>query len=331
MKISSGTRTSDPIFDSKLTATTVQNDLLLFENQIPFFVLEKLFRLTVDRIPNNRPRKFSLTDYVSLYFGNIMSPEESSANSSAAATSCGSPIDTVFWISGNKIMKSSEEDEVLTNASYYHILHKIHEDYRPHSPADQIENKELSEFMPCASELDHAGVKFVRGTGKDLLDVKFTEPKGPFWWCHRARFEIPTLAICDPTEPFLRNLIAFEQCCPGVSQHFTSYAFLMGMLVNSDKDVELLKKAGVLRNYLGGSEDSTDLFDNLCKEAVLGGFFFADTCNRATEYSERFLQKNLRGVRRTYFDHPWTLIAFCLGIIPFGMTMVSLLSRVSFN
>ncbi|KAE9447688.1 hypothetical protein C3L33_20414, partial [Rhododendron williamsianum] len=323
MKISSGTRTSDPIFDSKLTATTVQKDLLLLENQIPFFVLEKLFRLTVDRIPNNRPHMFSLTYYVSLYFGNIMSPEESSTNSSAAATSCGSPSDTVLWISGNKIMKSSEEDEVLTNASYYHILHKIHEDYRPHNPADQIENKELSEFMPCASELDYAGVKFVHGTGKDLLEVKFTEPKGPFWWCQRAHFEIPTLPICDPTEPFLRNLIAFEQCYPGVSQHFTSYAFLMGMLVNSDKDVELLKKAGVLCNYLGGSEDSTDLFDNLCKEVVLGEFFFADTCNRAIEYSERFWQKNLRGIKRTYFDHPWTLIAFCLSIIPFGMILDS--------
>ncbi|KAE9447482.1 hypothetical protein C3L33_20620, partial [Rhododendron williamsianum] len=270
MKISSGTKTSDPIFDSKLTATTVQNDLLLLENQIPFFVLEKLFRLTVDRILNNCPNMFSLTYYISLYLGNIMSPEESSTNSSATATSCGSPSDTVLWISGNKIMKSSEEDEVLTNAS-------------------------------------------------------------PFWWCHRARFEIPTLAICDPTEPFLRNLIAFEQCCPGVSQHFTSYAVLMDMLMNSDKDVELLKKAGVLRNYLGGSEDSTDLFENLCKEVVLGEFFFANTCNRAIEYSERFWQKNLRSIKRTYFDHPWMLIAFCLSIIPFGMMLVSLLSRVSFN
>ncbi|KAD3067722.1 hypothetical protein E3N88_35602 [Mikania micrantha] len=50
----------DPIFDNILVAHGIKNDLLLLENQIPFFVLEKLFGLTVKHLLNNT----SLTDLV---------------------------------------------------------------------------------------------------------------------------------------------------------------------------------------------------------------------------------------------------------------------------
>lgn len=299
----------DPIFGSILTANTVQLDLLLLENQIPFFVLERLFRLTVDQIQigTNCPRKFSLADYVSFYFQNLMTPEGNSTNKTS-----GSPCDCVLWVSGNQMVNSKHE------ANYRHILHIIHEDYHPR---DQAEKKVRNELMPPASELDYAGIKFVPGTGDDLFKFKFTEPKGPFWWCRRARFEIPALGIYDPTESFLRNLIAFEQCLPGVSQHFTSYAFLMDMLVNADKDVQVLEKAKVVHNYLGASEEAANLFNKLCKEAALGEFLFADPCNKAAKYSKRCWPKNMADVRRTYFANPWTFIAFCLGFIAFGITI----------
>ncbi|KAI8556893.1 hypothetical protein RHMOL_Rhmol05G0291600 [Rhododendron molle] len=303
----------DPIFGSILTANTVQLDLLLLENQIPFFVLERLFRLTVDQIQigTNCPRKFSLADYVSFYFQNLMTPEGNSTNKTF-----GSPYDWVLWVSGNQMVNSKQE--VCGYANYLHILHKIHEDYHPR---DQAEKKVRNELMPPASELDYAGIKFVPGTGDDLFEFKFTEPKGLLWWCRRAHFEIPALGIYDPTESFLRNLIAFEQCLPGVSQHFTSYAFLMDMLVNADKDVQVLEKARVVHNYLGASEEAADLFNKLCKEAALGEFLFADPCNKAAKYSKRCWPKNMADLKRTYFASPWTFIAFCLAFIVFGITV----------
>lgn len=45
---------SDPIFRNNLKVRDIVHDLLQLENQIPFFVLEHLFRLTVERI-QNRP------------------------------------------------------------------------------------------------------------------------------------------------------------------------------------------------------------------------------------------------------------------------------------
>lgn len=176
--------------------------------------------------------------------------------------------------------------------------------------------------MPSASELAYAGVKFVPSTGDNLFKVKLTEPEGPLWWFRRAHFEIPPLGIYDPTESFLRNLIAFEQCCPGVSQDFTSYAYLMNMLVNSDKDGQELEKAGVVHNYLGCSEDATHLFNTLCKEVSLQEFYFADMCNRATNYSKRCWPRNMTHVEHKYFASPRAFIAFGLAFILFTITVV---------
>ncbi|KAK3005402.1 hypothetical protein RJ639_016935 [Escallonia herrerae] len=64
-------------------------------------------------------------------------------------------------------------------------------------------------------------------------------------------------------ERFLRNLIALEQCSPGIRQPITSYAFLMDILVNTKDDVEVLEKAGVLENNLGASKDAVRLFNNM--------------------------------------------------------------------
>ncbi|KAI8556919.1 hypothetical protein RHMOL_Rhmol05G0294400 [Rhododendron molle] len=335
IKTSCRKKTGDPIWDCDLTASTVKHDLILMENQIPFFVLEKLFRLTVDRIQNSRNRKFSLDDYVFQYFGMMMSPEENSTSSGGATapTSCGSPGDsTVLRISLDDQMKSSEEDGVLTSNAqryYNHILHKLHDYYLPQ---DQTKKKNGSEdgseeedrkIMPCASELEYAGVKFEPVRGKDLFKVEFSDP---FRWFPKASFKIPFLEIYDNTELFLSNLIAFEQCCPGVSKHFTSYALLMDTLVNSDNDVSVLEKAGVIHNYLGARAEATNLFNSLCKEVVLDlktEFVFADMCSKATEYSKRDRPKYLASVERTYFGSPRTFIAFVVAFLAFAIQIVT--------
>ncbi|GFY83752.1 hypothetical protein Acr_03g0005260 [Actinidia rufa] len=319
---------SDPVFGSSLIRITVQHDLLLLENQLPFGVLEDLFHITVAKIPN-RPLNYSLFDYVISYFSNMMSLDGKSTTSNTTncslpservlSTNCCLPSECVLSLFGNRM--DSENKGVAakkkSNKMYYHILHILHDHCLP---LDPHKGEAYSELMPSASNLDYAGVKFAAGTGQNLFKVQFIEAQSCLWRCfHRARFEIPTLYLYDSTELFLRNLIAFEQCCPGVSSNFTSYAFLMDTLVNSAKDVEVLQKAGILRNYLGADQEASDLFNNLCKEVVLGEFYFAETCKQATKYSECCWPAFVAHVRREYLATPWTFIAFCVAFIAFGM------------
>ncbi|XP_058217030.1 UPF0481 protein At3g47200-like [Rhododendron vialii] len=275
----------DPIFGNTLTLSNVKNDLVLLENQIPFFVLEKLFQLTVGEIRNRPDENWSLTNYLRRCYDFKMSHE-------------------------NK-----------ESISYCHILHNLQDWYRP--VAETLTGKPLiSEgiLMPSASELKYAGVKFVPDEKNKNL-FKFSEPKGLFRMCGRPRFKIPTLTLYNETELYLRNLIAFEQSCPGIPAYVTSYVFVMDTLVNSDSDIKVLEKAKVMSNYLGAREDATRVFNKICKEAALGGdFFFAGTCSQATKYSKRFWPRYIAASK--IYGNPWMFRAFFVGFVSFVISVV---------
>ncbi|KAI8556946.1 hypothetical protein RHMOL_Rhmol05G0296600 [Rhododendron molle] len=291
-----------------MTVCTVENDLVLLENQIPFFVLEKLFPLTVGQILDRHDKDWSLTDYVWGCYEKKLRPVGDSTNAK------------LLWVFGDKRRNSTRAtNEGVRSAEFYHILHNLHDRFLPREQEKPGEVK----HMPSASELYFAGVKFAPdATGNNLFKFKFSETKGLFWMCRRGRFVIPPLEIYDDTELYLRNLIAFEQCCPGVPQNVTSYAFVMDLLVNSDEDVQVLENAKVMRNYLGAKKDATNLFNELCKETAIGEFVFAEACIKATRYSKSFWPKHVIHLRRTYFASPWTFIAFCVGFTAFVISLV---------
>ncbi|KAL7161942.1 hypothetical protein ACSBR2_042423 [Camellia fascicularis] len=269
-------KSNDPIFGNILMPTYIQHDLLLLENQLPFFVLKELFNLTVAECTPTTP---TLDEYVIPYIRGM-------------------------WKPGN--------NETTTNNNYNHILDIVHKHYLDHDAKPPSGGHNVA--MPCASSLEYAGVIFKEGN-----KVEFCKPQGPF---DRAHFKIPTLDLYDSVEPFLRNLIAYEQCCPGVPGYFTSYAFLMDTLINTPRDVQVLEKAGIIRNYLGASEDASNLFNNLCKEIVLVGFYFTETTTAATDYSKGCWHDAMAHLRRRYFATPWTFIAFCAGFITFGISTI---------
>ncbi|XP_028074577.1 UPF0481 protein At3g47200-like [Camellia sinensis] len=275
---------NDPIFGNSLMRIYVQHDLLLLENQLPFFVLNELFDLTVAHIVCTPTR--TLGQYVISYFPQMWKSENDGTTTATTTTA--------------------------TNNNYDHILDILHNHYHHHdaNPGDGGS----SVVMPCASDLEYAGAMFKEGN-----KVEFCKPQSPF---HRAQFKIPTLALDDSVEPFLRNLIAYEQCCPGVPGYFTSYAILMDTLINTPKDVQVLEKAGIIRNYLGASEDASDLFNNLCKGIVLGEFYFTETTKAAAYYSKSCWHDAMAHLRRRYFASPWTFIAFCVGFITFAISVV---------
>ncbi|CAL5418388.1 unnamed protein product [Camellia sinensis] len=280
----------DPIFGSPMRLRAIRHDLLLLENQIPFFVLEELFKFAVPRIPDPLNKDY-LIQYVLSFFGNILRHGDDTLEKK------GDPHD-------------------------YHILDVLHKCYLPVYASPEEEKDKTRSRFPSASDLDLAGVQFENRAGEDLFDVEFVKPPGPLGCCRRAHFEIPTLSIYDDTEPLLRNLIAFEQCCPNVPRHISSYGFFMDTLINSAQDVELLEKAEILHNYLGTSQDVSDLFNNICKEVVVGRFYFEKTCEDAGNHCRKLWPRFLASFRRDYFANPWTGIAVVAAIIIFGLTIV---------
>ncbi|KAL9313300.1 hypothetical protein ACSQ67_018752 [Phaseolus vulgaris] len=120
-------------------STHIRLDLLLLENQLPFFILHNLFRLSFSTTTNNIPSFIQLTFN---YFGYYNTSKLSS---------------------GNVSIIRHFTDLLIT----FHLQHP--EESRPSRIDNPVEN------CPSATELSEAGVRFkVKTTSKCLLELRFS-------------------------------------------------------------------------------------------------------------------------------------------------------------
>ncbi|CAI0550030.1 unnamed protein product [Linum tenue] len=136
---------SDPIFTTSWMILTLQRDLALLENQIPFFVLEWLFNFTVRRTANGLATP-SLPDLALRFFrSSINNVNEETLGAGGRQNS-------------------------------HHLLHLIHNCYFPSSPRIETKGKRNSnniEFIHCAAALKEAGIWFEKDDTKSLFDLEF--------------------------------------------------------------------------------------------------------------------------------------------------------------
>ncbi|XP_059633164.1 UPF0481 protein At3g47200-like [Cornus florida] len=277
----------DPILDNYSMTSAVRHDLMRLENQIPFFVLDILFNLTLADLLIQQ-YQISLKGCILLFF---------------------------------KGMIGTEKIPNLNPVNTIHILDLLHRCYWPSGQLLPSATSE-SKFEYSATQLDLAGVMFKPAPSQinSLFEVNFHIDHS---CCHLFRsgcFEIPPFSITSSTEPFLRNLIAMEQFYSDGNRYFTSYAFLMDKLLNTAKDVDLLVQAGVIRNYLGSSEEGAHLYNNICKNVYVGGFHFNEPCNQVTDYCNLFWPRCVARLNRDYFGNPWTGLSVFAAIFIFVLS-----------
>lgn len=98
-----------------------------------------------------------------------------------------------------------------------------------------------------------------------MVDIKF----------ENGVMKIPILEIGSTTEAFFQNLIAYELCSHDITlKHVLDYVTFLGCLVNSSKDVELLRRLGIISNWLGVDEVIATSTTKLIDGAVLGKPFY---------------------------------------------------------
>ncbi|KAG8087075.1 hypothetical protein GUJ93_ZPchr0010g10504 [Zizania palustris] len=127
-------------------------------------------------------------------------------------------------------------------------------------PSGVICKGRQDDFVPSATELEQAGVRFSRSATRSLHDIRF----------HRGVLYIPELAADDTTEHKLFSLMAYEQLHPGAgANEVTAYVFFMDNVIKSADDARLLSASGVVSNGLGSDEAVARMFNRLANNAVL--------------------------------------------------------------
>ncbi|CAL4998217.1 unnamed protein product [Urochloa decumbens] len=261
----------------------VRDGLFLAENQIPFFIIEKIHELT-----------------------------SSGGDTSAADTIAGYVRELLEMYNYSVTAPLLAEPSQPGN-----LLHLVHMHLKPSVLSSVVGTNravptgERVGRWRSATDYHLAGVKFKCqpvGTGADeahcILDVRLSRGSGVL--------EIPRLNVHAETWPLLRNLMVLEQQNPAVGSHVTAYCVFMSQLASTERDVELLCMEGrVLQHGISNNAKVAALFSDLCSGIVF------DPNNPDDKYLRGYCQKPrwMAWLEHTYFRNP------CLAIGLFAVTV----------
>ncbi|KAL8479145.1 hypothetical protein ACS0TY_026120 [Phlomoides rotata] len=280
------------------TFHSLQRDLVLLENQIPFFVLCELFDL-------------------------IRGPEQHGLLMKGVLLFCinGFPGYLLY-------MPERRSEEVK------HILDLIQTNWYPSPPynTSTATLHDPSFIIPTATQLKDANVKFERKEydrvaemfrkrrGTTVFDVEFNQDSG--------FMSMPALVIEDDTESLLRNLIAYEQF---FSIHepapVTDYALLLDCLINSSKDVQILCQHGIIRNCLSSDQEVADIVNRLCEKITYysDNMMYVDMFNGINTHHKNPWNRAMAVYHRNYFTSPWEYVLFGPTLVLDGCFIIELI------
>ncbi|KAM5578191.1 hypothetical protein ABKV19_008488 [Rosa sericea] len=168
----------------------------------------------------------------------------------------------------------------------------------PPPPATLSEERYIP--IPSATELMEVGVKFTCGNKGKQLHISF----------NNGEMEISPISIGKNVESLLRNLIACEKLAfqdkrTEDSIRITSYAAVMANLINSSKDVDLLKEKGIIHAGRFRSEDIAGVFSRLFSSTT--GIFvsYAGLSSKVHDhYKAQWIRRRLSIIKRDYLYNP---------------------------
>ena len=266
-KLSSGSAGDDPLVH--LRDTTMMLDLLLLENQLPFFVIEKLYLI---EFPFSR--YYSLHELCSVCFSYL------SLNYAEARFS---------YLSLNYA-------GALPEVEIKHLTDLIRTLLIP--PVNSLPGRanRFTDLLFSATQLRDAGVRFAVRTSSSCFDVQF----------ERGVLKIPRLEFDDYTEVVVRNIMALEQTDYIQTAYFSDYFLFMDTLMKTRKDVDLLCEKKLLFNYLGDNDAAKCMISNLNRGILWTGMRddYVDICEKLNRLCESRWRRQLAVLKREYFGTP---------------------------
>ncbi|KAL2229959.1 UPF0481 protein At3g47200 [Sesamum indicum] len=277
---------NDPIFRHESILSQLRHDIVLNENQLPFFVLNDLFEMTKSKDPKDDLIHLTLC-FVEGMFLDLSIP-------------------------GN--LKFVKPD---------HLLGLIHDVWVLPFATNNVERNNQAaigkwENINSASELQKTGIDFkISQDFNSLMDITFARK------CLGAKLKIPQLNIYYETESQIRNLVAYEQYLPdGNPRYVSDYTFFLHCLINTSNDVELLRRSGIIGNWLGNDEEVSLMFNRLGKSILTSSkFSYSKIFSEVNMHYHSHRKKWWAELWREYFDGPWACAKFLAALTLLGLAI----------
>uniref|UniRef100_M1A818 Uncharacterized protein n=1 Tax=Solanum tuberosum TaxID=4113 RepID=M1A818_SOLTU len=271
----------------------ILRDLLLLENQLPFVVLKWLHLMTA------KHGELPLEKLAITLFSHVVNLGYLSVDN----FSCD-----------------------LTYVEMKHLLKVVHIASCPKNFKKSLNNNDTkwNKVMSNATELSQAGVRFAKvNHTTSLFDIKFKH----------GLMTIPSLDVVDSTEILLRNFIAYEQQSIDLEYlYFSDYAIFMDQLIDSDKDVSLLRRKKIIATWIGEDKEVASLFNKIGNGVtVYSNFSYKKVFLKAAKHCfEKPWNRKMASLKHNYFSSPWvgasTMTAVILLILTAIQTILAIIS-----
>ncbi|VVB05122.1 unnamed protein product [Arabis nemorensis] len=282
---------NDPVFATRGLMHSIQRDMVMLENQLPLFVLDRLLELQL-----GTQYQIGLVAQLAVQFFDPLMPTGEELTKK------------------NKLKSKLKSVCSPSDNGESHCLDVFHRSLfstpNPKSPTYISSRKQ--QLIHCVTELREAGIKFRRKETDQLWDIEFK----------KGYLKIPKLLIHDGTKSLFSNLIAFEQCHIHSSNNITSYILFMDNLINSAEDVSYLHHCGIIEHWLGSDSEVADLFNRLCKEVIFDpkDSYLSQLSGEVNRYYSRKWNSLKATLRHKYFNNPWAYFSFSAAVILLFLT-----------
>ena len=278
---------SDPIFNNAWMVPTLQHDLALLENQIPFFVLQNLYEFILPFAPKTLPRLFTA---LALFFFHAD-------------------------LSLNQVTSRGESIQ-----SSRHLLDLLHNFYLPTSPVNDPKCKENWGFRHCATKLLEAGIQFEKSSTVEdrLLDVRFSNgvinipPLSVGTTTESLLRNLIALEQCSFGSS--HHITSYAILINGLIHSSADIELLQrkGIIINNlGRGEEVLPlinsicKEVVLKDFY---------FSKLCEEVNAYHKSWWQWRRHKASWKARW-HRYVGALRRDYFSNPWRIISFVAAVL----------------
>jgi hypothetical protein len=307
-----GYSSDDPVFAKRGSIHSIQRDMIMLENQLPLFILDRLLGLQL----GDPDQEGEVAKLIPRFFDALMPTDVPTDESFPAyeSTILGPGPSSLHCLDvfRRSLLRKRPQDLSSRKPQRLSRFTNLGEYFT--SPPPPVFVKRRQQLIHCVTELREAGVKFKRRKTDNFWDINFKN----------GILQIPKLLIHYGTKALFLNLIAFEQCHPDGGNKITSYVVFMDNLINSHQDVAYLHYCGIIEHWLGSDAEVADLFNHLCQEVVF---------DRSTSYLSS-LSSNVNGyyykkwnawrasLKHNYFSNPWAFISLVAAFILLLLTFL---------
>lgn len=315
----------DQVLSARSTMTTaVKKDMLMLENQIPLFLLEKLLEVqTGQPIEDGYIAKLVVVFFRPMMLNKVVIDGHHTGLHCLDVVRRSILRDEGFVQS---YYNPISQDPSSEQGQHHHIVDAFLRWILQFTHTQRVEEEDHRRaLIPCVTELKDAGIKFKMKQTDRFWDVTF----------ENGVILMPKILIQGEmgTKSLLFNLMVFEQChlsIPWESCKITAYVRFLDMLIDSGQDVRYLRSHHIIEHLCGNDAQAAKQVDSLRAGLVFNSnwSYLTPLCKEVNVYRKRKWNVWRAMLMRRYFHNPWVTISFVAAVflilLTFGQTFYTI-------